>query len=58
MKLVDQEKEWPIYKKDSKVVGDNTDIGGFELGLKHINYDLRTVTIRLSRLPLGTRILF
>jgi len=30
-----------IYKKDSKVVGDNTDIGGFELGLKHINYDLK-----------------
>ena len=30
-----------IFKKDNKVVGDNTDIGGFELGLKHINYDLK-----------------
>ncbi len=30
-----------IFRKDNKVVGDNTDIGGFELGLKHINYDLK-----------------
>jgi len=27
-----------IFKKDNKIVGDNTDIGGFEYGLKHINY--------------------
>ena len=30
-----------IFKKDNKVVGDNTDVGGFEFGLKHINYDLK-----------------
>jgi len=30
-----------IYKKDNKIVGDNTDIGGFENSLKHINYDLK-----------------
>ena len=27
-----------IYKKEDDVVGDNTDIGGFELSLKNINY--------------------
>jgi len=30
-----------IFKKDNQVVGDNTDVGGFEQGLKHINYDLK-----------------
>ena len=30
-----------IFKKDNKVIGDNTDIGGFEYGLKHINYDVK-----------------
>ena len=30
-----------IFRKDNKVFGDNTDIGGFELGFKHINYDLK-----------------
>ena len=30
-----------IFKKSNQVVGDNTDIGGFEHGLKHINYDLK-----------------
>jgi shikimate dehydrogenase len=30
-----------IFKKDNKIVGDNTDIGGFEHGLKHINYDVQ-----------------
>ena len=30
-----------IFRKDNKVIGDNTDIGGFELGLKHISYDLK-----------------
>ena len=29
-----------IFKKDNKVFGDNTDIGGFEQGLKHINYSV------------------
>ena len=28
-----------IFKEGDAVVGDNTDIGGFELSLKHINYD-------------------
>jgi shikimate dehydrogenase len=30
-----------IFKKDNQVIGDNTDIGGFEYGLKHINYDIK-----------------
>ena len=30
-----------IFKKDNKIVGDNTDIGGFEYWLKHINYDVQ-----------------
>ena len=30
-----------IFKKDDKVFGDNTDIGGFELSLKYIRYDVR-----------------
>ena len=30
-----------IYKKDNKVVGDTTDVGGFEYSLKHINYNVR-----------------
>ena len=30
-----------IFKKNDKVIGDNTDIGGFEHGLKHINYDVK-----------------
>jgi shikimate dehydrogenase len=30
-----------IFREDNKVIGDNTDIGGFELGFKHINYDLK-----------------
>ena len=29
-----------IFRKDNLVVGDNTDVGGFEKGIKHINYDL------------------
>jgi len=28
-----------IFKKEDEVVGDNTDIGGFELSLKNINYN-------------------
>ena len=31
-----------IFKKDNKVVGDNTDIGGFEHSLKHINYNVKS----------------
>ena len=30
-----------ILKKDNKVVGDNTDIIGFEYNLKHINYNVK-----------------
>jgi len=30
-----------IFKKDNKVIGDNTDIGGFEQSLKHINYGVK-----------------
>jgi len=31
-----------IFRKDNKVIGDNTDINGFELSLKHINYDIKS----------------
>jgi shikimate dehydrogenase len=34
-----------IFKKDNKVVGDNTDIGGFEKSLKYINYDLKNKNV-------------
>ncbi len=30
-----------IFKKDNKIVGDNTDIGGFRQALKHINYNVK-----------------
>jgi len=30
-----------IFKKDNKVFGDNTDVVGFEKGLKHINYSVK-----------------
>ena len=34
-----------IFKKDDKVVGDNTDVGGFEQGIKHINYSIKNKKI-------------
>jgi len=34
-----------IFKKNNKVIGHNTDIGGFELALKHINYDVKNKKI-------------
>jgi len=34
-----------IFKKDNKIVGDNTDIGGFEQSLKHINYNIKNKKI-------------
>ena len=34
-----------IFKKDNKVVGDNTDVGGFEKGLKHINYSVKNKNV-------------
>jgi len=34
-----------IFKKENEVVGDNTDIGGFELSLKNINYNPKNKNI-------------
>tara|TARA_B100001996_G_scaffold378643_1_gene363129 strand:+ start:761 stop:1543 length:783 start_codon:yes stop_codon:yes gene_type:complete len=34
-----------IYKKNNKVIGDNTDVGGFQNGLKHINYNAKNKKI-------------
>ena len=34
-----------IYKRNNEVIGDNTDVGGFELALKHINYSVRNKKI-------------
>ncbi len=30
-----------IYKENDKIIGHNTDIGGFELAIKKINYDIK-----------------
>jgi len=30
-----------IYKKNNKIIGHNTDIAGFELGLRHIKYNVQ-----------------
>ncbi len=30
-----------LFKKDNLVIGDNTDIGGFEYSLKHIDYNVK-----------------
>jgi shikimate dehydrogenase len=34
-----------IYKEKEKVVGHNTDVGGFELSLNYINYDVKNKNI-------------
>ena len=34
-----------IFKKDNKVIGDNTDVVGFEKGLNHINYSTKNKKI-------------
>lgn len=34
-----------IFKEGDVIVGDNTDIGGFELSLEHINYDVKNKKI-------------
>jgi len=34
-----------IFKEGDVIVGDNTDIGGFELSLKHINYNVKNKKI-------------
>ena len=30
-----------VYKKNNKIIGHNTDIGGFELGFRYINYNIK-----------------
>ncbi len=30
-----------IYKKNNQIIGDNTDVAGFQCALEHINYDVR-----------------
>jgi len=30
-----------IYKENDKIIGHNTDVGGFELGLRHFKYDVK-----------------
>ena len=30
-----------IYKENDKVIGHNTDMAGFELGLKYVNYNVK-----------------
>ena len=34
-----------IFKKDNKIIGSNTDVVGFEQGLKHINYSVKNKKI-------------
>ena len=34
-----------IFKKNNKVIGDSTDVVGFEKGLKHINYNVKNKKI-------------
>ena len=34
-----------IYKKNNKLIGDNTDVAGFECALKHINYNIKGKTV-------------
>ncbi len=34
-----------IFKKNNKIFGDNTDVGGFEQSLKHINYSVKNKKI-------------
>ena len=34
-----------IYLKEDKIIGHNTDIAGFELGIKNLNFDIKKKTI-------------
>ena len=34
-----------IYKEKNKIIGHNTDVGGFELALKRINYEFKNKTV-------------
>ncbi len=36
-----------IFKKNNKIVGDNTDVGGFESSLKYINYNLKNKKVHI-----------
>ena len=38
-------KEQFAFKKENKVIGDNTDVEGFERSLKNINYDIKNKKI-------------
>ena len=33
-----------IYRENKKIIGHNTDVGGFELGLRYLNYDIKNKT--------------
>ena len=37
-----------IYKEDGKIFGHNTDIAGFELGLRHINFDIKNKRVLIT----------
>ena len=34
-----------IYKQNNKIIGHNTDVAGFELAIKHINYEIKNKKI-------------
>ena len=34
-----------IYKENNKIIGHNTDIAGFELSLRHFQYDVRDKSV-------------
>ena len=36
-----------IYKTENKIIGDNTDITGFDLAIKNSNYELKNKKILL-----------
>ena len=40
-----------IFKENNKIIGHNTDIGGFELALKYINYDVKDKIIFILGAP-------
>ena len=37
-----------IFKKTNKIIGDNTDVGGFECALQHINYNVKDKKMLIS----------
>ena len=40
-----------IYKKNDKIIGHNTDMAGFELGLRHVNYNCKDKKIFILGAP-------